>query len=336
MLKRIPKSPPKIAPLADDVNIPLWSVMIPAYNSINYLRDTINSVLQQASSAEEMQIEVIDDCSTDGDVESLVNELGKGRIGFFRHPKNIGHYRNFEFCVNRTRGRLIHVLHADDTVKPGFYEEVASLFKEYPNVGAAFTHCMYFDENSVPSFGTPQVQDKAGIVENLLLRSAKEILFQAPSVVVKRSVYEHLGTIYGELYGEDWLMGIRIAAQYDVAYSPKSLANYRVHTNNLTSSIFATGQNIKGMSALIDAIQEYLPKEERRSLKNEAKRNFASYITTTIADRLYDEENNPKVALLQARGIFKFYPSLATLYCLLKISVKVFIGYRGKKQWFYN
>lgn len=336
MLERIPKSPPKIEPVSNDINRPLWSVMIPTYNNLDYLRDTINSVLVQAPSIEEMQIEVIDDCSTEGDVESLVNELGKGRICFYKHPKNIGHYRNFEFCINRAKGKLVHILHGDDVVEPGFYGEIAFLFKKHTHVGAAFTHCMYFDENSTPSWGTPQVLDKPGIVDNLLERVATELLFQTPSVVVKRSVYEHLGTIYGEHYGEDWLMGIRIAANYEVAYSPKSLAKYRVHTSNLTSCAFSTGQNIIGMNAMIDAVQEYLPKEERKYLKNKAKHNYATYITTIVADRLYHEENNPKAALLQAWGVFKFYPSLATFNCLLRISVKVLIRYKAEGYWFYQ
>lgn len=328
MLERIPNSPPKIEALADDANRPLWSVMIPSYNSITYLRDTLNSVLTQIPFNEKMQIEVIDDCSTDGDVEALVKELGKGRIDFFRHSKNIGHYRNFEFCINRAKGRLIHVLHSDDIVKPGFYQEVTELFRRYPSIGAAFTHCEYFDENGNTMASLPQVQEKSGIVDKLLTRLATEILFQPSSVVVKRSVYEHLGSIYGEHYGEDWLMGIRIAAEYDVAYSPKSLTRYRIRSNNLTGQAFVTGQNIKGMSSLINAIQEYLPKEDRRSLKNTAKHNYAFYTTNTVVDRLYYELNNPKAAWKQACGIFRFYPSISTFYCLLKTSMKVLIGYK--------
>jgi glycosyltransferase involved in cell wall biosynthesis len=64
--------------------------MIPSYNSIAYLRDTLKSVLIQIPSNEEMEIEVIDDCSSDGDVEALVKELGKGRVGFFfKYKKNM-------------------------------------------------------------------------------------------------------------------------------------------------------------------------------------------------------------------------------------------------------
>ena len=75
MLERIPNRPPKIEPLLDNLNRPLWSVMIPSYNCIHYLREAINSVLIQALTVEEMQIEVIDDFSIDGDVEALVNGI---------------------------------------------------------------------------------------------------------------------------------------------------------------------------------------------------------------------------------------------------------------------
>ena len=327
MCERVPKLPPKIEPLADDVVRPLWSVMIPSYNCIKYLRDAISSVLLQAPSIEEMEIEVIDDFSTDGDVEALVNELGKGRVGFFKQSKNVGHLRNFETCINRAKGKLVHILHGDDAVKPGFYQEIAKLFKEFPKVGAAFTHCIDFDENSVPLWPSPKILEKPGIIDNWLLKLAEKAQMQTPSIVVKRSVYEHLGGFYGVQYCEDWLMWTRIAAHYDVAYSPMSLVNYRVHTNNNTGSCFATGQNIKDIGTAIDIFQDYLPKELRKGLKKKAKRNYTFYITTT-ADRLYHVEDNPEIALLQAKEAFKFYPSARTFYCMLKISFKVLIRYK--------
>ena len=125
---RTPTSPSAIAALSPSVKRPLWSVMIPAYNCSSYLRDAIKSVLAQDPGAEKMQIEVIDDCSTDEDVAALVAEIGKGRIGFFRQEKNVGSLRNFETCLNRSEGVLIHLLHGDDLVKPGFYREIEKLF----------------------------------------------------------------------------------------------------------------------------------------------------------------------------------------------------------------
>lgn len=328
MFERIPKSPPVIKPLPYDRNRPLWSVMIPSYNCINYLRDAIVSVLLQAPSAGEMQIEVIDDCSTDGDIESLVEELGKGRIGFYKQPRNVGHLRNFETCLNRTRGRLIHILHGDDAVKPGFYQEIERLFSEHANIGAAFTDSVFFDEKSVPSYATAQIQDSSGVVDSFLLKLAEKTVLQTPSIVVKRSVYEQLGSFYGVKYCEDWLMWTRIAANYEVAYSPRSLAKYRVHSKNNTGSCFITGQNIKDINTTINLFQDYLPEKDRKILKTKAKHHYASFITSGIPDQLYHNEHNPQAAWVQAWGVFKFYPSVNTFYCLLKISTKILIRYK--------
>ena len=330
MFERIPKSPPKIARLTYDVNRPLWSIMIPSYNCIHYLRYTINSVLSQALSQKEMQIEVIDDHSTDGDVEALVNEIGKGRVGFYRQTKNVGHLRNFETCINRAKGKLIHILHGDDAIKLGFYEELGSLFNKFPKLGAAFTHSINIDKDNNPLWVSPVMLDEPGVIENFLLKSAERSLLQTPSIVVKRSVYEDIGSFYGGYYGEDWLMWTRIAAFYEVGYSPKILAEYRVHTDNVTGNSLVTGQNIRDIKVIIDAIQEYIPKEKRRVLRRKAKRNYSTYITST-ADWLYHRENDSKSALLQVWEVFKFYPSSRTFYFLVKISAKIAIGYKDKE-----
>ena len=80
MEERIPTSPPHIPPLEADTLRPLWSVMIPTYNCYAYIKEAIESVLIQYPGPELMQIEVVDDYSTDGDVKALVEELGKGRV----------------------------------------------------------------------------------------------------------------------------------------------------------------------------------------------------------------------------------------------------------------
>src|SRR6478609_217580 len=95
MNNRIPLSPPPVTRI-NGGNRPLWSVMIPTYNCTNYLKQTLESVLAQDPGQDKMQIEVVDDCSIDGDTRALVEEIGKGRIGFFRQEKNIGSLRNFE------------------------------------------------------------------------------------------------------------------------------------------------------------------------------------------------------------------------------------------------
>src|SRR3546814_9331070 len=109
--------------------------MIPAYNCIGYLQEALESVLQQALPKDQMQIEVIDDCSTDGDVAELVSRVGKGRVGYFKKEKNGGSSRNFESFVNRASGTYVNILHGDDKIAPGIYNVEVGLFNEFREAG---------------------------------------------------------------------------------------------------------------------------------------------------------------------------------------------------------
>src|SRR5690606_29637702 len=168
MLKRIPDSPPKIAPYIGS-DTPLWSVMIPTYNCIKYLQETLESVLKQDIGVESMQIEVVDDCSNDGDIEKLVNEISKGRISYFRQKENIGSLRNFETCINRSKGKYIHILHGDDRIEFGFYNEIEKLFEENPEAGAAFINFNYINSKSIKLQNkNKSIQEDSGIIPNFI------------------------------------------------------------------------------------------------------------------------------------------------------------------------
>src|SRR5882757_10660601 len=104
MIIRTPEFPPTIAPIAAGDNPTVISVMIPTYNCIGFIKEALESVLVQDPGAEIMQIQVVDDCSTDGDVEALISEIGRGRVLFFRQNYNTGSLRNFETCINLSRG----------------------------------------------------------------------------------------------------------------------------------------------------------------------------------------------------------------------------------------
>ncbi len=59
---------------------PLWSVMIPTYHCADYLRQTLESVLAQDPGPDMMQVEVVDDHSTEDDPEAVVREVRACRV----------------------------------------------------------------------------------------------------------------------------------------------------------------------------------------------------------------------------------------------------------------
>jgi len=320
-------SPPVIRPVEDTVHRPLWSVMIPAYNCYNTLGETITSVLTQAPGKDQMQIEVVDDGSTDGDVKGLVDELGKGRVEYFRHEKNEGSLACFHTCLNRATGKLVHLLHGDDKVAMGYYSKMGDLFQMYPQVGAAFCRYITIDEEGKTLWKHGKEMDGDGILDNWLYKIGSRQRLQYCTISVKREVYERLGGFYGVTYGEDWEMWVRIAAHYPVAYTPEILAEYRLHSNTISHRSYMDIKHVQDMQWVINAIQKWLPQNIRRDLRQQAARNYAEY-AMDIANGIWHQTGNRRITHRLMIETAKMYFNKQILSKMMKIYTKMLINRR--------
>lgn len=265
-----------ISAVPEGISRPLWSVMIPTYNCANYLRETLASVLVQDPGLDVMQIEVIDDRSTLDNPAAVVEELGQGRIGFYQQEKNVGHTKNFQTCLERSQGRLIHLLHGDDGVRNGFYRKMQKAFDQHPEIGAAFCRQIWMDEFSHWQHITELEETESGILSNWLERIAVKQRIQTPSIVVRREVYEHLGGFDRRLsWSEDWEMWVRIAANYLVWYEVEPLALYRIHSNSSSGQKVRTGENMQDVRRAIAIFHDYLPEARANHLVRQSRATWA-------------------------------------------------------------
>jgi glycosyltransferase involved in cell wall biosynthesis len=249
--------------------------MIPTFNCGGFLGETLSSVLAQAPAKADMQIEVVDDHSTD-DPKSVVSEIGQGRVGYFRQEKNVGHIKNFETCIQRARGRLVHLLHGDDLVRPGFYQKMQQAFEIEPAIGGAFCRCLFIDESGREQSIQAPEQSQSGIFENWLERLAEEQRVMTPAIVVRRDVYEAVGSFDSRLIcAEDWEMWVRIAALYPIWYETEPLAAYRMHLQSNTGRHVRSGEDILYTYAAIDLFKNYLPPKMAARVVPRAKETYA-------------------------------------------------------------
>ncbi|TDD99843.1 glycosyltransferase family 2 protein [Flavobacterium cellulosilyticum] len=321
-MQRIPTSPPNISPIEDDLHRPLWSVMIPAYNCSQYLSETIQSVLQQDMGIDLMQIEVIDDCSTDSHVEELVRKVGKGRVSYFSQKQNVGSLRNFETCINRSRGKYIHLLHGDDRVKTGYYTTITNLFEKYPTAGAAYCAWNYITSEGDFSHVSRIEAEEEGILENWLYKLAEHPRLQYVTICVKREVYEKLGSFYLVTYGEDWEMWARIAKQYPTAYTPKVLAEYREHKNSITWQSYRNGQNIKDLAKVTSVIVSYLPKKDQRKMIRRSRQIYIYWVLNVVSEN-WQAEKNKEIVYIQIKTIFSIYVDYYVINKSARILLKI-------------
>ena len=312
-----------ILPVPDDAPRPLWSVMIPTYNCAHYLKETLAGVLMQDPGPDIMQIEVVDDHSSD-DPASVVEELGRGRVGFFRQPVNVGHTENFATCLNRARGRLVHLLHGDDGVRDGFYRKLQQAFECRPEIGAAFCRQIFVDEMGHWRSISRLEQNDSRILHNWLECLATEQRIMTPSIVVRRDVYEQLGGFDRRLVcTEDWEMWVRIAAWYPIWYEVEPLALYRMHADSNTGRHLRSGEDARYTRMAIEIFKSYLPPARADEITRRARETYA--FSTLHSARLMLNRRDHAAMFALIRETLRFSRSLAvvrrTLLLLLRAAL---------------
>jgi glycosyltransferase involved in cell wall biosynthesis len=244
-------SPPIIESIKSSER-PLISVMIPTYNCAKYLIKTLESVLSQDLGEKYMEIEVVDDCSTLDDPELIVKQYGKGRVSFYKKEINQGATENFNTCIKRSRGSLIHILHGDDYILPSFYESVVTEFENDINLGICITRSLIVDEND----------ELIDISPRVVFHNDNSFLFytnpiRTPSVVVRRSIYEKFGGFIPALiHTSDWEMWIRVIFNSKGTFINKPLVGYRYFPSNDTGRLASTGGNLLDYLRMGSILQE--------------------------------------------------------------------------------
>lgn len=230
---------PEIVPVSAGEARPLFAVMITTYNCAEFLEKTLASVLAADLGPQLMQIEVVDDCSTKDDPEEVVRRLGKGRVQFYRQPRNVGISANFTTGVIRARGRYVQILNGDDLVMPCFYAAYQSFFNDNPDVVGVFNRPIAVDEedNWVTILQMMPGHMRTGIVPDALFEIVKENYITTSNAMFARWAYERVGGFCPFLtHSADWEMWMRLTSCGPLGYIHEPLSLYRMRSNSSTVS----------------------------------------------------------------------------------------------------
>lgn len=307
---------PAIQPLPAEIKRPFWSVMITTYKRTEYLEQALRSVLNQGISIDQMQIEVVDDCSPEENtkaIETIVKQVGKGRVSFYRQPQNVGIYANWNTCIARSLGHWVHILHDDDLVMLGFYQTLQKSLEQESNAGAAFCRYTYINEKGDRQCLSRLERETPGILPNWIERIAVSQAIQCPSIVVKRTTYEKLGGFYLQLrWSNDWEMWKRIAINYPVWYEPQILASYRLHSASESSQLTRSGANIVDVRNAVNFSQSYLAEKlSRKYAKKLSKMALIHYAYYAFNDaKRFINKGDFVAAFSQLKEALRCSPSI--------------------------
>ena len=110
------------------------SVIITSYNYEKYIRETINSVLNQTIN--DWELIIIDDNSTDNSIDIIMEFANKDtRIQVIRNCENLGLKESIKTALLAATGKWIAFLESDDLWEKDYLEKKLAIANKYPDVG---------------------------------------------------------------------------------------------------------------------------------------------------------------------------------------------------------
>lgn len=225
------------------------------------------------------EIIVVDDCSTD-DPLSVVEEIGGGLVRYERNPLNLGAIGTFNRCVELASGEFVHLLHGDDLILPGFYPALERALLAHPEAVAAMSRTQYIDGDDKPGPVTRRYRSGTGPWVGALRSVVISNRVRPPSIVVRRSAYEQVGTYRDALpHAADWDMWVRLAAAGPLIFVDEILACYRRHEEQDTAVRMKSGVNIRERIEAIGLVTQNVPERQRGTFERVALLYSAAFAT---------------------------------------------------------
>lgn len=248
--------------------------MIPVYNRTDHLKQCIESVLAAGVPANRMQIAVVDDSTANPKVEAEVRAIGGDRVEFHHNATNLGMAGNWNRCIALARGSLVHILHDDDYVSPGFYSGMDALAARYPEASIYFSRVLQVDFGGSVNWVSPRLE-----AYESFSRDPGPVLYRCdvrfPGVVVRREAYERTGGFRADLRMTlDWDMWVRLIVGGGAAAMDAPLAYYRRHEDAATSRYFRDGTyftEMLRMSEIFAPVPGFDPKHYKAQLEVEMR-----------------------------------------------------------------
>ncbi len=125
-------------------NQPLVSIIMPSYNTADFIEESVQSVLDQTY--QNWELVIVDDCSTD-QTDDVISKFNDQRIIFQKNDANSGAAVSRNKAIASAKGRYIAFLDSDDLWSKEKLEKQVSFMLEH-DYGFTYTEYELIDERS--------------------------------------------------------------------------------------------------------------------------------------------------------------------------------------------
>lgn len=249
------------------------SIILPVYNAIKYLHQSVSSVLKQDFI--DFEFLIIDDCSTDGSWEYLLS-LKDERIGLFRNEQNKGLFFNLNFLIKKANTPIIKLWSQDDILYHNCFNEVVNFHKQHTEIGFSYTGRDYIDASgkllniSKPD-DTPEIISKE--LHAHIAFFTGSIAGNIANVAISKVALEKVGLFNEEMkISGDFEMWVRMAKYYPVGFIREPLVQLRNHSEQLSGQekyyTYHLKEDLQVYEILLGYVSEQQKKEGRLLLRN--------------------------------------------------------------------
>lgn len=209
---------------------PFISVILPVYNSGDYVGKTIESVLRQTYS--NFEFIIINDGSNDNS-DDVISKFNDPRIKYFKR-ENLGLSATLRELVDNSHGEYIARIDADDLAHEDRLEVQVSYFLKDEELALVGSNVEYIDElDNILGRSLSVISDS--VIKKQLMSG--NIIFH-PSVMFRKSVYYKSGgyDLIINKYCEDFLLWKKMSKHGKFYICNKYLLQYRVHSGSISSN----------------------------------------------------------------------------------------------------
>lgn len=302
---------------------PTFTVIVPAYNTADYIPTAVNSVLDQTFG--DWELIVVDDASSQDDADEVMRTTDDPRVRIFALPENRGISGARNEALRLARGRYVVPLDSDDWVLPTYLEEVAEEFSRHPELDVVSPDArMHLHPEGVELSSS---SFPSGLNRHIAPERQLEVLLRynylIPMSAVRTDALRSVGGWRSQWSGiEDRDLWIRLAAsRHPIGIIPRPLAVYRVRRDSVShrdSGHHAQDpRRVELLSAVLRevALTEAERRAGQRSLSLARARSETLFASTAIDEKRYRSARHHAMKALRAR------PDIRALAILLLVSI---------------
>jgi glycosyltransferase involved in cell wall biosynthesis len=286
-----------------------FTIITPVYNGEKYIRETIESVIQNMHPQYTYNYIIVNDGSTDSTDEILKSFNNTSCIEVYT-VKNNGEASAINLGLQKSHGELILVVNADDPIiSPLIFSKSFDLLNMNPNVVA-----VYPDWNVISMSGTIlETRRLPDYSQNVLI--GEFFCLPGPGAIFRRSTALKVGGRSSSYkYVSDYDFWLKLSQEGDFLHIPEVLAQWRSHSES-------TSVNSKGLDMGLERIKVIEAFVNSANISNHLKRKARAHAYYHAALLCYFSKNIPgrnwmiKAFLIQ-RGWIKNADIRIVVFCL--------------------